>query len=764
MLHPPTPPLLTTNPALSTAKLGRSGGNAYPILESKGKTVSSQKVKGRKPLWFAIISIVAWLGISSAMGPLFGNLSSVQKNDNADFLPAHVEAQKFSDAYKSFTVNANKNLPALVLFEGDVTQEKIAATNIFLNTIATQPLVTKDGKAISGVTKTIGDYLTKGEKIFAFPSQDGKALLANVPFDNSNAGSQLSNKKPALPAVVDSIRYYTGKFSSTQGFTSHVTGFAAIFADLFGAFGGIDSTLLLTTVIVVALILIVVYRSPVLWILPLFTAITAESLAGGIIYLLAKHNVITLDGQSQGILSVLVIGAATDYALLLIARYREELHLHDSRFEAMKKAWRGVVEPIVASGSTVTLGLLVLLFAQLKNSRGLGPVGAIGIVSSMVTVLTFLPALLVVFGRWIFWPKIPRHDDHDEKLTGIWSKVAHATAKSPKKFAIITTVILLVFAGMITTLKATGISTTQGFTTHPDSLVGQDLLLKHFPGGQSQPTQILISQGKAPEAIAALQKVKGVSSVTPEVVGQAIPGQPMPPVKVVNGNVVLDATLSVPADSSAGRALVPTIRNVVHAIEAQSLVGGISATFYDVDVASAHDRNLIIPIVLLLIAIILGLLLRSIFAAAVLLVTVIVSFVATLGVSALVFNHIFKFAGADTGFPLFTFIFLVALGIDYNIFLMTRVREESIKLGTRAGVTKGVTVTGGVITSAGIVLAATFTVLGVLPLVALAEIAFAVAFGVLLDTLVVRSILVPALVHIIGPKIWWPSKLSREGK
>ena len=310
---------------------------------------------------------------------------------------------------------------------------------------------------------------------------------------------------------------------------------------------------------------------------------------------------------------------------------------------------------------------------------------------------------------------------------------------------------------MITTLKATGISTTQGFTTHPDSLVGQDLLLKHFPGGQSQPTQILISQGKAPEAIAALQKVKGVSSVTPEVVGQAIPGQPMPPVKVVNGNGVL-------ADSSAGRALVPTIRNVVHAIEAQSLVGGISATFYDVDVASAHDRNLIIPIVLLLIAIILGLLLRSIFAAAVLLVTVIVSFVATLGVSALVFNHIFKFAGADTGFPLFTFIFLVALGIDYNIFLMTRVREESIKLGTRAGVTKGVTVTGGVITSAGIVLAATFTVLGVLPLVALAEIAFAVAFGVLLDTLVVRSILVPALVHIIGPKIWWPSKLSREGK
>ena len=219
----------------------------------------STKVKARKPLWFAIITIVIWFGISGVVGPLFGNLSSVQKNDNADFLPAHVEAQKFADAYKSFTVNANKALPALVLFEGDVSADKTAATNIFLNTLAAQPLVTKDGKAIVGVHKTIGEYLTAGEKIFAFPSQDGKALLANVPFDNTNAGSQLSNKKPALPAVVDSIRFYTGEFAKAHGFTSHVTGFAAIFADLFGAFGGIDSTLLLTTVLVVAIILIIVY-------------------------------------------------------------------------------------------------------------------------------------------------------------------------------------------------------------------------------------------------------------------------------------------------------------------------------------------------------------------------------------------------------------------------------------------------------------------------------------------------------------------------
>jgi RND superfamily putative drug exporter len=406
--------------------------------------------------------------------------------------------------------------------------------------------------------------------------------------------------------------------------------------------------------------------------------------------------------------------------------------------------------------------LLVLLLAELKNSRGLGPVGAIGIISSMFTVLTLLPALLVLFGRWIFWPKIPRHDDHDEKLSGIWSKVAHATQNNSKRFAIITGVILLVFAGFITTLKASGISTTDGFTTRPDSLIGQERLLKHFPGGQNQPTQIIISTDKAEAATAALKSISGVASVAPQYDGQAVPGQPLPPVKIVNGKMILNATLNIPADSDAARAMVPTIRTAVHAIDSQSLVGGISATFFDMDRASTHDRNLIIPIVLVLIAIVLGLLLRSIFASLLLLATVILSFVATLGVSAIFFNHVFKYAGADTGFPLFTFIFLVALGIDYNIFLMTRVREEAIKHGTRVGVTKGVTVTGGVITSAGIVLAATFTVLGVLPLVALAEIAFTVAVGVLLDTLVVRSILVPALVHLIGPKIWWPSKLSES--
>ena len=289
--------------------------------------------------------------------------------------------------------------------------------------------------------------------------------------------------------------------------------------------------------------------------------------------------------------------------------------------------------------------MLVLLLCQLKNTQGLGPVGAIGIVTAMVTILTLLPAILVLFGRWVFWPKIPRHDDVDEKLTGIWSKVANATAKSPKKFAIATTAVLLIMAGFVTTLKANGIATIDGFTQKPESLVGQEILLKHFPGGEAQPTQILTSEGKSADVMAAVKGVTGVASVVPELTAPAVPGQPVPPVKVVNGKVVLNATLQFPADSQEARKIVPLIRSAAHGADPQSLVGGISATFYDVDKASARDRNVIIPIVLVLIALILGLLLRSILAAVVLLITVIVSFVATLGASAIVFNHVFNFPG-----------------------------------------------------------------------------------------------------------------------
>jgi RND superfamily putative drug exporter len=723
------------------------------------KIKSKGSVKGRKPLWIAIVAIIAWLGISSVAGPTFGKLSTVQENDNAAFLPDNAESTLAGKVTVKFTDSSNDQIPTLLVFLGDVDPKKNPAKLIEI-----QNYLDKLGEKIlpeSG--KPISSYIVPGFPIQAVPSEDGKAALANIALD-SKIGEENIEEKPTLPILIEFIREDLKKNFEAKSLTTHVTGFGGIFADLFSAFGSIDTTLLLTTLIVVSIILIVVYRSPLLWILPLFTAVTALSLAGTLVYFLAKAGTIDLNGQSQGILSVLVLGAATDYALLLIARYREELHHHESRYDAMKVSLRGVFEPILASGSTVIAGLLVLLLSQLSGNRGLGPVGAIGIASAMITVLTFLPALLVVFGRWIFWPKVPRFDDVDEQLGGIWAKIGAAVEKNPKRIWISTALVLTIFAGFSFTLKADGLANTEAFTTRTDSVIGLEKLGEHFPSGEGSPVEIVVKENDVTAATSALLTVANVASVEPIVAGQKIPGQPIPPIKVVEGKVLLNATLKVAPDSVEARNTIPQIREAVHAVDKEILVGGGTAVQYDTDVASRQDNRLIIPIVLVIIGIILGLLLRSILAAGILLLTVVLSFMATLGVCQLVFEHVFGFAGADASFPLFAFIFLVALGIDYNIFLMTRVREEAIKIGTRKGVIKGLTVTGGVITSAGIVLAATFAVLGILPLVFLAQLGFAVAFGVLLDTIVVRSLLVPALVHVMGPKIWWPSNLQYEGK
>jgi RND superfamily putative drug exporter len=708
--------------------------------------------KTRKPFAIAMLVVIAWFVISGVFGPLFGKLSTVQDNNNSSFLPKGAEATLAADQIKTFSGKESFNFPTLVLFEGAVSPEKLAAINTHMQGVGSLTL--------SGTEAKISDYLAPGEAITVFPSQDGKAILANVPLDGGSIGKTLSNDKPVLPAVIEALRTDIKPLAESNGVTHYVTGPGGLLGDLFGAFGTLDSSLLLTTLGVVAIILIVVYRSPVLWIIPLLSALFALSTAGGIVYLLAKNGIIKVDGQSQGILSVLVIGAATDYALLLIARYREELHHFENRFDAMRSAYKGVWEPILASGSTVSISLLILLFSKLSNTAGLGPIGAIGIVCSMITILTLLPALLLVFGRWIFWPRIPRNDGDDHVMSGPWSKVANSIGRNPRRAWLISGSILLLFAFASTTLKADGIGTVDSFTGKPESVVGQKLLLKHFPGGQGDPTQVVVSASKIQAVTAALKNAPGVTEITPQLDGLPIPGQPLPQVKIVNNRAILNLTLDKAPDSVDAGKDIPEIRRLAKAADASALVGGTSATYFDVRTANSRDNHTIIPIILIVITFILGLLLRSVISAVLLLGTVVLSYFATLGVCALVFNHIFGFAGGDNSFPLFAFIFLVALGIDYNIFLMTRVREESQKIGTRAGVIKGVTVTGAVITSAGIVLAATFAVLGLLPLVPLAELGFAVAFGVLLDTIIVRSILVPALVHEIGPKIWWPSKLQ----
>jgi len=718
---------------------------------------NKSSVKGRKPLWIAIIAIIAWLGISSVAGPTFGKLSTVQENDNAAFLPDSAESTLASKVTVKFSDSSNDQIPTLLLFLGDVDPVKNPA-----NLVRIQSYLNELGnKTLPESGKLLSSYFVPGFPIQAIPSEDGKAALVNIAL-NSTIVEERVEEKPTLSLIVDFMREDLKENFEAKELTTHVTGFGGIFADLFGAFGSIDSTLLTTTLLVVSIILIIVYRSPLLWILPLFTAIIALSVAGTIVYYAAKADLLDLNGQSQGILSVLVLGAATDYALLLIARYREELHHHESRYVAMKVSLRGVFEPILASGSTVIAGLLVLLLSDLSGNRGLGPVGAIGVAVSMITVLTLLPALLVVFGRWIFWPKIPKFDDVDEQLSGTWAKIGNAVERNPKRIWISTALLLVIFAGFSFTLKADGLANTEAFTKRTDSVIGLERLGEHFPSGEGSPVEIVVKQGDVAQATTALLGVSNVAFVEPVVAGQKIPGAPTPPIKVVDGQVLLNATLKVAPDSVEARNTIPLIREAVHAVDKEILVGGGTAVQFDTDVASRHDNRVIIPVVLIIIGLILGLLLRSILAAGLLLLTVVLSFMATLGVCQLVFENVFDFKGADASFPLFTFIFLVALGIDYNIFLMTRVREESLKLGTRKGVIKGLTVTGGVITSAGIVLAATFAVLGVLPLVFLAQLGFAVAFGVLLDTIIVRSLLVPALVHVIGPKIWWPSKMQYE--
>lgn len=705
----------------------------------------------RKPLWLAIVFIVAWLAIGGTTGPLFGKLTSVQENDSSGFLPSSAESTKAGELAAKFVDQDADLLPALVIFTGDVNEAAIADLTAFVQTFPGAEVPESGGR-------TLSDFIAKDAQLFPIPAEDGKAAIVSVPFDDAVLASPLENNEPALPVVVEVLR---AQAEQVPGFESHVTGIGGILADLFDSFGTIDTTLLGTTLIVVAIILIFVYRSPFLWIIPLLSSVWALAVGGGVVYLLAKNDLIKLDGQSQGILSVLVIGAATDYALLLIARYREELHYFESRYEAMRVALKGVFEPILASGLTVIAGLLVLTLSDLAQVRGLGPVSAIGILAAQLVMLTLLPAILVLVGRWVFWPRIPRHDDEDERLTGIWSKVANLVGTHPRRTWVTTAAILIAALAFAPQLKTSGLSQTDSFTGNPDSVVGLEKLSEHFPAGQGDPTLIVAPQADLDVLTSKLSEVSGVSGVVPTLTGPVIVGAPTPEIKQVDGFIRLEVTLDKAADSVEAQEYVPSLRAAVKEVSPSALVGGSTAINYDLQQANQRDRNLIIPVALVVIGLILALLLRSLFAPLILIVTTVLSFGATLGISHLVFTYIFDFKGADGSFPLFAFVFLVALGIDYNIFLMTRVREEAIKLGTRPGILKGVTVTGGVITSAGVVLAATFAVLGTLPLVFLVELGFAVAFGVLLDTIIVRSLLVPALAHDIGAKIWWPSKLGK---
>ncbi len=669
--------------------------------------------------------LLAWLVVGGIGGPFAGKLSEVAENDNSAFLPASAESTDAAALDRLFS--DQQVVPAIVVAE---RQGGIAPGDTGFLAARSARLA-----GIPGVAGQVSPPL---------PSEDGAASRLFVPID---AGVDPADAVAEIRALLADGR--------PDGLTVLVTGPAALGADLGEAFGGIDGLLLIVAGAVVAVILVLVYRSPVLPVMVLISGVFALGLASLVVYLLTDADVIDLNGQSQGILFILVFGAATDYALLLVSRYREELRDTEDRLAAMRSAWRATIEPIAASAGTVILGVLCLLFSDLRSNQGLGPVAAIGIAAALVAATTFLPAVLALLGRSAFWPFRPALGSPHPENSGLWRRVAEQIAARPRLVWVGTTVVLLVGVAFLPQLRASGTSESDIFLNEVDSVAGQEILSDHFVAGEGSPA-VVIADADQIGRVEAAARVDGVADVA---ITQDADGAP----RVVDGLARVEATLTDPADSEAATATVQRLRDAVHAVPgADAEVGGRTATLLDTQTISERDRNVIIPIVLVVIFVVLALLLRALLVPLLLIATVVLSFAATMGVSAVVFNDILGFPGADPVVPLFGFVFLVALGIDYNIFLMTRVREETITSGSRAGVLKGLTITGGVITSAGVVLAATFAALAVLPILFLAQIAFIVAFGVLLDTLIVRSLLVPALAIDIGRRIWWPSTLSRR--
>jgi putative drug exporter of the RND superfamily len=650
-------------------------------------------------------------------------LNSAQKNDASAWLPKNAESTQVVDLAKRFV--PSDTFPAVVVYErpGAITP-------------ADQAKVVADTKRFPSVQSVTGQI------IGPIPAKDGKALQVIVPIKVSDTTGWQN-----LPTVVDGIRSVAT--ANAAGFGVYVTGPAGYGAAFSDVFSGFDSTLLYITAVIVIVILLLTYRSPVLWVLPLACVFIALTAAQAVIYLLARHAGLTVNGQSAFILTVLVFGAGTDYALLLTARYREELRRHADRHQAMAVALYRAAPAIIASGSTVILSLLCLLVAELASTKSLGPVMAIGIAVGLCAMLTLLPALLVIVGRWVFWPRRPTLGSAEPTERGLWARIGTRIARRPRVVWVVTAVVLGVLALGLTGLKAEGLQNKDGFRNKPEAVTGEEVLARHFPAGAGDPVQVIGNAAAAQQLQATLSSTPGVTNVT------------RPAVK--DGYAYVEGTLTSASDSQAGFDTVDLLRSRVHAIAgADGKVGGGSAVNLDIQRANRHDRNLVVPLVLLVVLVILALVLRALVAPLLLVATVVLSFAAALGISSLLFNHVFKFAGADPSLPLWVFVFLVALGTDYNIFLMTRVHEESRRYGTRRGALIGLAATGGVITSAGLVLAGTFTALATLPLVFITEIGFAVALGVLLDTFIVRSVLVTALNLDVGRHIWWPSKLYRK--
>lgn len=626
-----------------------------------------------------------------------------------------------------------------------------------------KPVVTLEGGQAAKFVEYSNLELPNGDKFVppATLSEDGSTAVITVPMAtiDEEAECTIDGKTKTCSTIelakqrVDDMRALAKEEMPTNLETA-LTGPEGFVVDLSNVFAGANFTLLGTTALVVMVLLLITYRSPVLWAIPLLNVGIADAISGDLAYKVAGwFGIDKLDGSVTGILSVLVFGAGTDYALLLISRYREELYNFNNKREAMMAAWKGAAPAIFASGITVILALSTLALANLEGTRALGIACATGVLVAMVGALFVLPVLLVSFGTWIFWPVRPKVGQTPKTETGVWNKLGRGVSKRPVAVAIIGFIVLggLAFGGASVKI---GLSSTEQFLKEPEAVTGQLYLADAFPAGTTTPSTVIANSDMADEVVKAAEKVEGVSSVE---VATDNAGEPISNGTITKINVVLDGE----SRSQEAYDAIVKLRDAVHAIDgADAMVGGQDAQYLDVKNSYAADQGLIIPLILGLVFVVLVLLLRSFVAPVLLLITVVASFFASLGAGWMLFTSVFGFPALDLSVYLFSFLFLVALGVDYNIFLVTRAQEEGEKLGVREGMIKALSSTGGVITSAGILLAAVFAVLGVLPLVALAQIGVIVCIGVLLDTLLVRTVIVPALAFIAGEKFWWPRKAN----
>lgn len=667
--------------------------------------------------------LVVWIGLVVGSYSLSGKLDSVTRDGQADYLPASAQSTK--------VLQAEAELPG---------GESGLLMVVYERPGGLQP---GDQEAVerghSELAQRFGNDTDAPPEIVN--SDDGTTLMYALPLDRDAVAEEAGATADARALLED----------RPSGLNAYVTGPSALGADMDEVFDAVDATLMLATAVVVAILLILTYRSPLLWLVPLASVGVAAITSMGTVYALTRIFDFTITSMSSALLIVLVFGAGTDYALLLVSRYREELHRHERPIDAMLRALRGAGPAILASAATVVAGLLCLLAADLNSISSLGPVGAAGIGAAMLVMLTFFPALLVVLGRRVFWPFVPRLGGEAHKPRSGWVRLGEMVSR---RRVVSWAVPLLILGGLaLGTVGASGSlpQLDQFARSTPDSVTGAKLIEARYPDESGQPLTVMSRPDQSREVLAAVESTPGVAEAE---------------IDRTSDDWVEMSVLPVDSPESAGEtATIKQLRKNLHQVAGEAaLVGGPSAEKLDEAETNKTDRNLVMPLILLVVLAILGLLLRAIVAPLVLVATVVVSYFGALGLCNLLFDHVLGFAGLESSVPLIGFLFLVALGVDYNIFLMSRVREEAFRHGTVDGTKRGLAVTGGVITSAGVVLAATFAVLASLPLVMLVEVGILVAVGVLIDTLLVRSIVVPALTMSLGSKIWWPSKLSRTSE